>query len=89
MNFNKVKLSLYEAERRLEENQYVPLFELQIWLQLTYEIERKYFEAKKEAAQNQLLAAKQMVSVAANNTIPNFFLFIIQLRLQMKHKTHN
>lgn len=55
-----VKLALYEAERRLEENQYVPLFELQIWLQMTYEVERKYFETKREAAQNQLLAAKQM-----------------------------
>ncbi|ESN90607.1 hypothetical protein HELRODRAFT_189915 [Helobdella robusta] len=56
----KVKLALYEAERRLEENQCIPLFELQIWLQLTYEVEKRYFESKREAAQNQLLAARQM-----------------------------
>ena len=57
-----MRLALFEAERRLEENQYVPLYDLQLWLQLTYEIEKKYFEAKRDAAQAQLQAAKEMVT---------------------------
>ncbi|CAH1778415.1 unnamed protein product [Owenia fusiformis] len=36
-----------------------PPHELQYWLQLTYEIENKHYETKKEAAQRQLTAAKE------------------------------
>jgi len=39
-----------------------PSTELQQWLQLTYEIEARYFETKRLAADAQLRAAKDMVS---------------------------
>jgi len=39
-----------------------PSAELQQWLQLTYEIETRYFERKRLAADAQLKAAKGMVS---------------------------
>jgi hypothetical protein len=38
-----------------------PLGELQQWLQLTYEVESKYYEGKKEAAHLELQNAKDMV----------------------------
>jgi len=39
-----------------------PPAELQSWLQLTYEIETRYFDRKRLAADSQLKAAKDMVS---------------------------
>ena len=39
-----------------------PSVELQQWLQLTYEIETRYFERQRLAADSQLKAAKDMVS---------------------------
>jgi len=39
-----------------------PPAELQQWLQLTYEIETRYFDRKRLAADTQLKAAKDMVS---------------------------
>jgi len=40
-----------------------PSAELQDWLQMTYEIETRYFERKRHAADTQLKAAKDMVSL--------------------------
>lgn len=57
----QVRLALLNAERRLEDSQCLPLSELQQWLQLSYEIETKYFDAKREATEKQLRAAKEMV----------------------------
>ena len=37
------------------------LIVLQQWLQLTYEIETQYYEMKKEAAENLLKMAREMV----------------------------
>jgi len=47
-------------ERRLR-SRCSPSVELQRWLQLTYEIETRYFERKRLAADSQLKAAKDMV----------------------------
>jgi len=52
---------LFEAERQLEERQQAPFANLQQWLQFTYEVETKYFEEKRLAAEKQLHAAKEMV----------------------------
>jgi hypothetical protein len=52
---------LYEAESQLEERQHAPFANLQQWLQLTYEVETKYFEDKRLSAEKQLQAAKEMV----------------------------
>ena len=41
-----------------------PIMQLQSWLQFTYEIETQYFEAKKEAAKEELRAARVLVSIA-------------------------
>ena len=54
-------MALSEAERQLEERHTPVLNDLQQWLQLTYEIETRYFEAKREAAERQLRAAKELV----------------------------
>jgi len=56
----QVRLALLNAERRLEDSQCLPLSELQQWLQLSYEIETKYFDAKREATEKQLRSAKEM-----------------------------
>jgi STIM1 Orai1-activating region len=56
-----VRHALYEAERQLEERLHTPFANLQQWLQLTYEVETKYFEDKRLAAEKQLQAAKEMV----------------------------
>ncbi|BFZ24132.1 hypothetical protein BsWGS_27171 [Bradybaena similaris] len=55
--------ALTEAENRLEiqqqlENQWTVPGELQAWLQLTYELEQVHFNAKRQAAERQLLAAR-------------------------------
>ncbi len=60
-------MALCEAERQLEERQSAPLAELQHWLQLTYELEQKHFDVKRETAERQLLIAKEMVSIGVDN----------------------
>jgi stromal interaction molecule 1 len=55
-------MALAEAEFQLERGHGASFVDLQPWLQLTYEIEMKNFEAKKEAAERQLQLAKEMVS---------------------------
>ena len=56
-------MALHEAERQLEERNSAPLAELQQWLQLTYELENKHYEMKKEAAEKQLHLARDMVDI--------------------------
>ena len=59
----QVRSALRRAEKELEDARLgVPLAELQSWLQLTYEIETKHYDNKREAAERQLLIAKEMVS---------------------------
>jgi len=41
--------------------QQMPFADLQQWLQLTYEIETKYFEEKRHSTEKQLINAKDMV----------------------------
>jgi hypothetical protein len=55
---------LIQAERQLDDNQFLPSSELQQWLQLTYEIELKHYEMKKAAAEKQLVIAKDGVGIA-------------------------
>lgn len=57
----QLRRALNEAEQQLEERQMSANPELQHWLQMTYEIETKYFELKREATEKQLMAAKEMV----------------------------
>ena len=51
-----------------------PSPDLQQWLQLTYEIETRYFERKRLVADAELKAAKDMVGLHGmrcnNNTLP-------------------
>ncbi|ELT91811.1 hypothetical protein CAPTEDRAFT_147177, partial [Capitella teleta] len=56
----QVRMALAEAEYELERGHGGSLVELQPWLQLTHEIEMKNYEAKKEAADKQLILAKEM-----------------------------
>ena len=55
------RTALFEAEGQLEERLQTPFANLQQWLQLTYEVETKYFEEKRQAAEKQLFSAKDMV----------------------------
>jgi len=57
----QVRRALCEAERQLEMRQHMPLADLQQWLQLTYEIETRYFEEKRQLTEKQLCNAKDMV----------------------------
>lgn len=57
----QVRMALEEAEYQLEQGHGGSLVKLQPWLQLTYEIESQHYEAKKEAAEKQLMLAKEMV----------------------------
>jgi len=57
----QLRAALTAAERRLEDSYSLPLC-LQPWLQLTYDVESRYFETKRKAAEAQLKAAKEMVS---------------------------
>ena len=54
-------------ERRLHTCRSLPM-QLQQWLQLTYEIETRYFETKRLAAETQLKAAKDMVSLSVHHS---------------------
>jgi len=40
----------------------MPFADLQQWLQLTYEVETKYFEERRISAEKQLINAKDMVN---------------------------
>jgi len=57
----QVQRALCEAERQLEVRQHMPFADLQQWLQLTYEIETRYFEEKRQLTEKQLCNAKDMV----------------------------
>jgi len=39
----------------------MPFADLQQWLQLTYEIETRYFEERRQSTEKQLINAKDMV----------------------------
>ena len=52
-----------KAEKELEDRQNAPLAELQQWLQLTYELESRHYDAKKEAVERHLIEAKEMVKI--------------------------
>ena len=59
----QLKRALERAEVELKQRQTAPLHgELQQWLQLTYEVESKHYDIKREAAEKQLIQAKEMVS---------------------------
>ena len=62
----QVRMALKRAEKELEDRQNAPLAELQQWLQLTYELETSHYEAKREAVEKQLHAAKDMVGWMRN-----------------------
>ena len=55
-----------KAEKELEDRQNAPLAELQQWLQLTYELESRHYDAKKEAVERHLIEAKEMVKMYKN-----------------------
>ena len=59
----QVRSALRKAQKELQvHHSGMPLAELQNWLQMTYEIETRHYDAKREAAERQLLIAKEMVS---------------------------
>ncbi|CAG0891078.1 unnamed protein product [Darwinula stevensoni] len=58
MELSVVRRELERAETELQDRCWFAPPQLQHWLQLTYEIELKYFNAKKCAAERQLTAAK-------------------------------
>ena len=62
MELSVVRRELERAETELQDRCWFAPPQLQHWLQLTYEIELKYFNAKKCAAERQLAAAKDAVS---------------------------
>jgi len=43
--------------------QQIPFADLQQWLQLTYEVETKYFEERRQLTEKQLINAKDMVQL--------------------------
>ena len=53
-------LALQHAETQLEHS-WVPPGELQAWLQLTHELEQSHYDAKRQAAERQFQAAKEVV----------------------------
>ncbi|XP_022079407.1 stromal interaction molecule 1-like isoform X3 [Acanthaster planci] len=58
----QLRNALQEAERRLESgSEWRPPPSLQQWLQLTYEIEKKYYTFKRSSADKQLREAKDVV----------------------------
>ncbi len=57
-----MRRALRKAEKELEDRQNAPLAELQQWLQVTYEIESKHYDAKREAVERHLVDAKDMVN---------------------------
>lgn len=56
---------LDRTEHMLEQHQsqWIPPPSLQLWLQLTYEVEMKNYMMKKKTAENQLFLAKEAVSL--------------------------
>lgn len=57
---------MQRAEGELVDRYWSPPPGLQLWLQLTHEIENKAYSAKKVAAEKQLQAARDAVSVHIN-----------------------
>ena len=53
---------LFRAENSLANKKWSPPYQLQLWLQLTYELELANCTAKRQAAEAQLIAAKDGVS---------------------------
>ena len=55
-------MALKKAERELESrSRWTPPEALQMWLQLTHEIEVQYYNNKKQSAEKQLLQAREGV----------------------------
>lgn len=73
----QLRAALRRAEQELEGRQgSVPCAELQKWLQLTYEIELQHHNAKKIAAEQQLVDAKECVSNTHTHTFLNICICI-------------
>ncbi|KAL8559566.1 hypothetical protein ACOMHN_018729 [Nucella lapillus] len=53
-------LALQQAETQLEHSSWAPPGELQAWLQLTHELEQAHYTAKRQAAERQFQAAKEV-----------------------------
>ena len=56
-----MRSALLRAEKELAMKQWAPPSELQAWLQLSYETELEYFNAKKKEAEYQLEYARDEV----------------------------
>ena len=82
----QVRVILAQAERELQERPTAPLLELQPWLQLTYELETRHYELKREAAERQLLIAKEMVRLVISSYIDNRLITIFILKWYNKHR---
>lgn len=63
---DQVRRALKKAEEEIGMPRLEQLAELQQWLQLTYEVENRHYEAKREAAEKQLFIAKEMVSLISH-----------------------
>ena len=83
---HQVRVILAQAERELQERPTAPLLELQPWLQLTYELETRHYELKREAAERQLLIAKEMVRLVISSYIDNQLITIFILKWYNKHR---
>ena len=74
-------------ERRLR-SRCSPSVELQRWLQLTYEVETRYFERKRLAADSQLKAAKDMVGPLSTScsefVVLDVFKFLMYKSVRMR-----
>ena len=65
----QLKRALERAEYELKHRPQSPPGELQQWLQLTYEVESQHYDVKRDAAEKQLILAKEMVSVCVFSTV--------------------
>jgi hypothetical protein len=65
---------LQRAEGELEDRCWSPPVGLQQWLQLTHEIENKAYIKKKNAADKQLLQAREAVSSFLSREIKDLYL---------------
>ena len=64
----QVRHALAQAEKRMENKHNTPS-DLQPWLQLTYEIEKMYFNNKREIVEKSLQQAKEMVNAICSRPI--------------------
>ena len=61
----KRALERAEVELKMRPTSEMTLGELQPWLQLTYEIETRHHDMKRDAAEKQLQLAKEMVRLSS------------------------